>query len=225
MYNFDFLNNTEKQTVFVFHSETENVDGNIIAPVKETLEPMLRSKFFDRNAKESFLCLRYPDDNSPDSEFLMFFDSPTCASLMYSEFNGCFVVDCSSYDGISSRLEKLLEFIKQNASPDFEFIVLVRRTLADKIKKAAAQISLEAEFVNLELDCSVLDEFSSELDEESFEILKSYFDDNITVRTVNYAHFCRAVTDAVKNGAEIGNIILRLMREQPESGKERGIGF
>lgn len=134
MYNLAFLKDIFRfenaNVIMVFHNEKDTY--NIINQIKDEAISETASAFTERDKKETFLSLKYPAPNESINTFNGFFDSPKCVSMLYSNFKGVFVVDCTDYDTNSVKspaFEKLVSYVNEEANPEFKFILLFSQTI------------------------------------------------------------------------------------------------
>lgn len=222
MYNFDFLENIKHtDVIFLFHNETENVKDNIIDYIISRISSVLINMYPERNIEESLVALQYPSSNSSEHIFNQFFDSPRCASMMFSTFKGIFVIDCSEYKNFDNvHLNNLVEYIKENSSSTFKFIVLMSQSCekAAKIHIIDTHIN-SASIINLEIDKSYLNEF---IDLEEYNYLVNQYENNKNFRQLSPSQIRECILKTVENEQDLKKKISRIISE---NNSERRIGF
>lgn len=219
MYNFDFLENVKHtDVIFLFHNETENVKDNIIDYIISRISFDLINMYPERNIEESLVALQYPSSNSSEHIFNQFFDSPRCASMMFSTFKGIFVIDSSVYKNFDHvNLYNLIDYIKANSSPIFKFIVLMRQSCERVAKRYIIDSHIKsASIINLEIDKSYLNEF---IDLEEYNYLFNQYENNKNFRQLSPSQIRECVLKAVENEQDLRKKISAIIsdnhRERP----------
>lgn len=222
MYNFNFLESMRNTNViFLFHNETENIEGNIIDYIVSRISSDLINIYPERNIDESLVTLQYPSSNSSEHIFNQFFDSPRCASMMFSTFKGIFVIDCSEYKNFDNvHLNNLVEYIKENSSSTFKFIVLMSQS-CEKVAKIHISDShiKSVSIINLEIDKSYLNEF---IDIEEYNYLIKQYEKNKRFRQLSPSQIRECVLKAVENEQDLRKKISAIISD---NHSERRIGF
>ena len=224
LYNVNFIKNLNKttNTLFVFHSESSNlnIEQNIVKPIVNILESKLITKYPERSLNESLLCLRYPESGATSLCFSRFFDSPTAVAILHREFKGIFVVDASGYPSVTPEIKSLIHYIRDNSSGKFKFIILLNARIETAFYEEINTLeSDEYSTVKLEVDLSVLKEFKKALDEKSYNLLEQHFLNDVTLRTQSYTHIAKVVNTYTDN------IEYAIQQLQSIDKNERRIGF
>lgn len=139
IYNLAFLHDIfsfeNTDVIMVFHNEKDAC--NIIKQIKDEVISETASAFTERDKKETFLSLKYPAPNESINTFNGFFDSPKCVSMLYSNFKGVFVVDCTDYDTNSVKspaFEKLVSYVNEEANSEFKFILILNQVVKSNVE-------------------------------------------------------------------------------------------
>lgn len=225
MYNFNFLENIKNSNViFLFHNETENVEGNIIDYIVSKISYDLVNMYPERNIEESLVVLQYPSLNSPEYIFNQFFDSPQCISLMFSTFKGIFVIDCSEYNNFDNiHLNNLIEYIKENSSSTFKFIVLMSQNCKERAKIRINEMYIKSvSFVDLEIDKSCLEELYKLICIDDAKYLMKQYEENKKFRWLSPLQIKDCILESVETKENLQKKISTIISN---NHSERRIGF
>ena len=198
MYDFSFLNElNEENVIFIFHKE-EQIEINIINPITKKCSYLLKDLYTERNLDEKFISLQYPELANSEYCFDCFFDSPKCASILYEDFKGIFVIDCSHYKNVENfPISKLLTYISNNSSKEFKFIVLfdriVEKNITDKIKS-------NVKIINLQIDLSSIEDWKSQVNENIYDCLIKEFRDNSMFRQLSIGELDECIKELIQKG-------------------------
>lgn len=223
MYNFSFLDKfKDNNAIIVFHNETVDVEGNIISDIASVLSDDLKVYHPERSTEESLIILQYPSIDSTEYTFNQFFDSPRCASIMFSSFKGVFIVDCSKYTSIDNpQFNKLLEYINENAASDFKFIVLMssqcKRQYMSMIKNKNNLI------IDLEISLSQIEFYKEYVDKKSYSYLIEQFNNNPLFRQLSTLQIENCINCADCSKDDFVKTVTKTINENDY--KERRIGF
>lgn len=223
MYNFDFLDKLKNNnTIILFHNETADVEGNIISDIASVLSDDLKVYHPERSTEESLIILQYPSIDSTEYTFNQFFDSPRCASIMFSSFKGVFIVDCSKYTSIDNpQFNKLLEYINENAGSDFKFIVLMssqcKRQYMSMIKNKNNLI------IDLEISLSQIEFYKEYVDKKSYSYLIEQFNNNPLFRQLSALQIENCINCADCSKDDFVKTVTKTINEN--DCIERRIGF
>lgn len=223
MYNFDFLDKLKNNnTIILFHNETVDVEGNIISDIASFLSDDLKVYHPERSTEESLIILQYPSIDSTEYTFNQFFDSPRCASIMFSSFKGVFIVDCSKYTSIDNpQFNKLLEYINENAASDFKFIVLMssqcKRQYMSMIKNKNNLI------IDLEISLSQIEFYKEYVDKKSYSYLIEQFNNNLLFRQLSALQIENCINCADCSKDDFVKTVTKTINEN--DCIERRIGF
>lgn len=223
MYNFDFLDKLKNNnTIILFHNETVDVEGNIISDIASFLSDDLKVYHPERSTEESLIILQYPSIDSTEYTFNQFFDSPRCASIMFSSFKGVFIVDCSKYTSIDNpQFNKLLEYINENAASDFKFIVLMssqcKRQYMSIIKNKNNLI------IDLEISLSQIEFYKEYVDKKSYSYLIEQFNNNLLFRQLSALQIENCINCADCSKDDFVKTVTKTINEN--DCIERRIGF
>lgn len=223
MYNFSFLDKfKDNNAIIVFHNETVDVEGNIISDIASVLSDDLKVYHPERSTEESLIILQYPSIDSTEYTFNQFFDSPRCASIMFSSFKGVFIVDCSKYTSIDNpQFNKLLEYINENAASDFKFIVLMssqcKRQYMSMIKNKNNLI------IDLEISLSQIEFYKEYVDKKSYSYLIEQFNNNPLFRQLSTLQIENCINRADCSKDDFVKTVTKTINENDY--KERRIGF
>lgn len=224
MYNYSFLSNIiNHNALFLFHNE-DDVEKNLIGDITKRLYPFVESKYPERTREESLLALQFPSANSPEAAFNNFFDSPCCASIMFSSFRGVFVIDCSRYKSYDKdSFDKLFDYIKDNSSECFTFIVLMSQLYK---KSAVEHINTSnlrnVHIADLETNESYLTQLRSIVTTETFDLLVEQYKSNSRLRQKSPNQIKEVIVKAVESNKDIKN---ELIAFTSNNDSERRIGF
>lgn len=225
MYNLSFLDYlTDNHTIFLFHNETESVEGSIVDGISSVLSPDLKKRCFGRTINESLITLQYPCADSAERTFNQFFDSPRCASMMFSTFKGVFIVDCTRYKVFNAgAIGKLVDYIRENASPDFKFIVLMSQQCKRDAEVYISKSSISnACVVDLELGKSSLDELKGAVCEDDYAYLMEQFDESEEFRKLSLKQIRECITNSADKKQDLRKAISIAIAGNSD---ERRIGF
>lgn len=224
-YNFNFLDELDSHNIlFVFHNEKDDVETDIILPICNICASDLETKYTERKLNEKCVALQYPDKNSSDYIFNQFFDSPQCASMMHGSFKGCFVVDCSKYKNVNTLpIIKLFNYISENSSSDFKFIVLFNECKeTDVINAEDAEIFKRVKIINLEISLSLLETYKEKVDLEIYNFLIEQYNNNSSFRRLSARKIEECVKLIIDNHNDKKNIVNSFINN---INCERRIGF
>lgn len=225
MYSFEFLENLKYfNSIMLFHNEKHNVDKSILLPLKERLIPPLKRRYPDRTIDEILVMLQYPGPDSSKTTFMQFFDSPFCASAYRKDFKGIFIIDCSSYDKKNAiELCWLFDYVKENASDTFNFIILFSSDVIKDILRLIENDSVSKCFsTELELDKSLIESYKTRFDDATYSKLKANFS-NPQIKTKSI-DFVKGVLDfALSTKEDIETVIAKLAVDNAD--EKRRIGF
>ena len=139
IYNLAFLHDIfsfeNTDVIMVFHNENDAC--NITKQIKDEVISETASAFTERDEKETFLSLKYPAPNESINTFNGFFDSPKCVSMLYSNFKGVFVVDCTDYDTNSVKspaFEKLVSYVNEEANSEFKLVLIFNQVVKSNVE-------------------------------------------------------------------------------------------
>lgn len=122
--------------VLLFHNGETAVD--IIQQIDKELLPKVAQELPQRNKKEVCISLKYPAPNESEYIFNRFFDSPKCASLLYSSFNGVFIIDCTDYNTpslvMTTAFEKLVSYVNEEANSEFKFVLILNQAVKSNVE-------------------------------------------------------------------------------------------
>lgn len=221
MYNFNFLDMLKNNNaVILFHNETVNIEENIISDIASIVAEDLRACYPERGVKESLLILQYPSIDSTDHTFNQFFDSPRCVSMMFSNFKGMFIVDCSKYQSIDNpQFNKLLDYIKENAGNDFKFVVLVRNQCKGQYSSTMKNILT----TDLEISLSKLESYKENIDKDIYHYIIEEYKVNSQFRCLSASQIENCINSAGCSKDDFVKLITKMINEA--EWKERRIGF
>lgn len=221
MYNFSFLDKFKNNNaIIVFHNETVDVEENIISDIASIVAEDLRVRYPERCADESLIILQYPSIDSTEYTFNQFFDSPRCASIMFSSFKGVFIVDCSKYTEIDNpQFNKLLEYINENAGSDFKFIVLVR----NQCKRQYSSTMKNILTTDLEISLPKLESYKENVDKDIYHYIIEQYKANSLFRCLSASQIENCISSAGCSKDDFIKLITKMINET--ECKERRIGF
>lgn len=221
MYNFNFLDKLKKNNaVILFHNETVNIEENIISDIASIVAEDLRACYPERGVDESLLILQYPSIDSTDHTFNQFFDSPRCVSMMFSNFKGMFIVDCSKYQSIDNpQFNKLLDYIKENAGNDFKFVVLVR----NQCKRQYSSTMKNILTIDLEISLSKLESYKENIDKDIYHYIIEQYKSNSLFRCLSASQIENCISSAGCSKDDFMRSVTKIINET--ECKERRIGF
>lgn len=223
MYNFDFLDKLKNNnTIIVFHNETVDVEGNIISDIASVLSDNLKVYYPERSTEESLIILQYPSIDSSEYIFNQFFDSPRCVSMMFSDFKGVFIVDCSKYTSIdNSQFNKLLEYINENATSDFKFIVL----MSSQCKRQYSSIIKNKNILttDLEISLSKLESYKENVDKDIYHYIIEQYKTNSLFRCLSASQIENCINCADCSKDDFVKTVTKTINEN--DCIERRIGF
>lgn len=222
MYNFNFLDKLKNNNaVILFHNETVDVEENIISDIASIVAEDLRACYPERGVNESLIILQYPSIDSTDRTFNQFFDSPRCVSMMFSNFKGVFIVDCSKYQSIDNpQFNKLLDYIKENADNDFKFVVLVRNQCKGQYSSTMKNNILTTD---LEISLSKLESYKENIDKDIYHYIIEEYKDNPLFRCLSASQIENCINSAGCSKDDFVKLITKMINET--ECKERRIGF
>lgn len=198
MYDFCFLNElNEENVIFIFHKE-EQIEINIINPITKKCSYLLKDRYTERNLDEKFIALQYPELENSEFCFDCFFDSPKSVSILYEDFKGIFVIDCSHYKSVENfPISKLLNYISNNSSKEFKFIVLfdriVEKNITDKFKS-------NVKIINLQIGLSYIEDWKSQVNENIYNSLMKEFRDNLNFRQLSICELDECIKELIQKG-------------------------
>lgn len=221
MYNFNFLDKLKNNNaVILFHNETADVEENIISNIAFIVAEDLRACYPERGVDESLIILQYPSIDSTDHTFNQFFDSPRCVSMMFSNFKGIFIVDCSKYQSIDNpQFNNLLDYIKENAGNDFKFVVLVRNQCKRQYSSAMKNILT----TDLEISLSKLESYKEIVDKDIYHYIIEQYKANSQFRCLSASQIDNCINSAGCSKDDFVKLITKMINET--ECKERRIGF
>lgn len=221
MYNFNFLDKLKKNNaVILFHNETVDVEENIISDIASIVAEDLRACYPERGVDESLIILQYPSIDSTDHTFNQFFDSPRCVSMMFSNFKGMFIVDCSKYQSIDNpQFNKLLDYIKENAGNDFKFVVLVRNQCKEQYSSTMKNILT----TDLEISLSKLESYKENVDKDIYHYIIEQYKSNSLFRCLSASQIENCISSAGCSKDDFMRSVTKIINET--ECKERRIGF
>lgn len=223
MYNFSFLDKFKNNNaIIVFHNETVDVEGNIISDIASALSADLKVYYPERSIEESLVILQYPSIDSTDHTFNQFFDSPRCVSMMFSDFKGVFIIDCSKYIAIDNpQFNKLLDYIKENADNDFKFVVLV----SSQCKRQRSNIIKNKNILttDLEISLSQIESYKKHIDNESYSYLIEQYKNNPSFRQLSVLQIENCIDSAECSKDDFVKAVTKTISENDYT--ERRIGF
>lgn len=221
MYNFNFLDKLKNNNaVILFHNETADVEENIISDIASIVAEDLRACYPERGVDESLIILQYPSIDSTDRTFNQFFDSPRCVSMMFSNFKGMFIVDCSKYQSIDNpQFNKLLDYIKENAGNDFKFVVLVRNQCKGQYSSTMKNILT----TDLEISLSKLESYKENVDKDIYNYIIEQYKDNSLFRCLSASQIENCINSACCSKDDFMRSVTKMINEA--EWKERRIGF
>lgn len=223
MYNFNFLDKFKNNNaIIVFHNETVDVEGNIISDIASALSADLKVYYPERSIEESLVILQYPSIDSTDHTFNQFFDSPRCVSMMFSNFKGMFIVDCSKYQSTNNpQFNKLLDYIKENADNDFKFVVLV----SSQCKRQCSNIIQNKNILttDLEISLSQIESYKEHIDNESYSYLIEQYKNNPSFRQLSVLQIENCIDSAECSKDDFVKAVTKTISENDYT--ERRIGF
>ena len=221
MYNFNFLDKLKNNNaVILFHNETVNIEENIISDIASIVAEDLRACYPERGVDESLIILQYPSIDSTDRTFNQFFDSPRCVSMMFSNFKGMFIVDCSKYQSIDNpQFNKLLDYIKENAGNDFKFVVLVRNQCKGQYSSTMKNILT----TDLEISLSKLESYKENVDKDIYNYIIEQYKDNSLFRCLSASQIENCISSACCSKDDFMRSVTKMINEA--EWKERRIGF
>lgn len=221
MYNFNFLDKLKNNNaVILFHNETADIEENIISDIASIVAEDLRACYPERGVDESLLILQYPSIDSTDHTFNQFFDSPRCVSMMFSNFKGVFIVDCSKYQSIDNpQFNKLLDYIKENAGNDFKFVVLVR----NQCKRQYSSTMKNILTTDLEISLSKLESYKKNVDKDIYNYIIKQYKDNSLFRCLSASQIENCISSAGCSKDDFMRSVTKMINEA--EWKERRIGF
>lgn len=221
MYNFSFLDKLKNNnTIILFHNETADVEGNIISDIASVLSDDLKVYYPERSTEESLIILQYPSIDSTDHTFNQFFDSPRCVSMMFSDFKGVFIVDCSKYTSIDNpQFNKLLDYIKENSNNDFKFVVLVR----NQCKRQYSSTMKNILTTDLEISLPKLESYKENVDKDIYHYIIEQYKTNSLFRRLSASQIENCIISAGCSKDDFVKSVTKMINET--ECKERRIGF
>lgn len=198
MYDFCFLNElNEENVIFIFHKE-QQIEKNIINPITKKCSCLLKDLYTERNLDEKFIALQYPELANSSFCFDCFFDSPKSVSILYEDFKGIFVIDCSHYKNVENfPISKLLNYISNNSSKEFKFIVLFDRLVEENITD---KFKSNVKIINLQIDLSSIEDWKSQVNENIYNSLMKEFRDNSNFRQLSICELDECIKELIQKG-------------------------